>query len=236
MGTALSLIALHDEFSYKLSIDELKDNSLNAISAGADNRIRNLKHEWSLTMSNPMKAMTKQPSRGQQEVVGVPGQHDEVTGSETRSHSIVGPVTFRLYNLDVKGLGTNPADPTNSQYIVAEDEYFVASVKVEFNRTPLTELLMCLGTRINIDFGLEGFGLKAAELNLPATLVTVKNVYTYLLETSPVRPIDVNMPSGLYEIGAAATVGPVENECTTKIWGHGYIEEVLLQVYGAGQE
>lgn len=187
-------------------------------------------------MSNAMQAMVARTSRPQQRVIGVPGQPDELTLTETRSQTIVGPVTFKLSNLDVRGLGSNPADPTNSQYIVAEDEYFVASVDVEFNKTPLTELLMCLGTRIRIDFGFEGYGVRAAELNLDATTVTVKGVYKYHLETAPSRPIDLKMPSGLYEIGAVATTGPVENPCTTKIWGHGYIEEVLLQVYPAGQE
>jgi hypothetical protein len=187
-------------------------------------------------MSNEMQAMTSRASRPVQKVINVPGQHDEVTLSETRSQTIVGPVTFKLSNLDVRGLGNNPADPSNSQYIVAEDEFFIASVDVEFNKTPLTELLMCLGTRINIDFGLEGYGVKAAELNLSATALSQKGVYTYHVEITPTRPADEKMPAGLYEISAVATVGPVENNCTTKIWGHGYIEEVLLQVYPAGQE
>jgi len=187
-------------------------------------------------MSDAMQAMVAKSARKPNSVIGQKGQPDEVTLTETRSQTIVGPVTFTLSNLDVRGLGNNPADPTNSQYIVAEDEYFIASVDVEFNKTPLTELLMCLGTRINVDFGLEGYGIKAAELNLSATYLTTKGVYKYHIETTSTRPIDQNMPSGLYEIGAVATVGPVENPCTTKIWGHGYIEEVLLQVYPAGQE
>lgn len=187
-------------------------------------------------MSNAMQAMAAQASREPQRVIGVPGQPNELTQTETRSQTIVGPVTFTLSNLDVRGLGNNPADPANSQYIVAEDEYFVASVDVEFNKTPLTELLMCLGTRINIDFGLEGYGIKAAELNIPATKLTQKGVYKYHLETTPTRPAELKMPSGLYEIGAVATVGPVENPCTTKIWGHGYIQAILLQVYPAGQD
>jgi hypothetical protein len=187
-------------------------------------------------MSNAMQAMVARASLPKQSVIGVPGQHDEVSLTETRSQTIVGPVIFTLSNLDVKGLGNNPADPINSQYIVAENEFFVVSVDVEFNKTPLTELLMCLGTRIRIDFGLEGYGIRAAELNLDATELTKKGVFKYHLETDPTRPIDQKMPSGLYQIGAVATVGPVENPCTTKIWGHGYIEEVLLQVYAAGQE
>ncbi len=187
-------------------------------------------------MSNAMQSMAARGSQGQQEVIGQPGQPNELTLTETRTQSIVGPVIFKLSNLDVKGLGNNPADPVNSQYIVAADEYFVASVDVEFNKTPLTELLMCLGTRIDIDFGFEGYGIKAAELNVPATILTEKGVYKYTLKTAPARPVDLRMPTGLYEIGAVARVGPVENPCTTKIWGHGYIQAVLLQVYGAGQE
>lgn len=188
-------------------------------------------------MSNKMQEMAARSARSQHAtVVGEAGQSDENTLSETRGKGIVGPVKFRLSNLDVKGLGNSPADPANSQYIIAEDELFVASVDVEFNQTPLTELLMCLGTRIDIDFGLEGYGQKAAELNLSATALTQKGVFKYSLKTTATRPIDQSMPSGLYEIGAVATVGPVENPCTTKIWGHGYIEEVQLQVYASGQE
>ncbi len=187
-------------------------------------------------MSNVMEEMAAQSSRIQQRVIGVEGQPDELTLSETRSQTIVGPVTFKLFKLDVRGLGSNPADPANSQYIIAADEPFVASVYVEFNKTPLTELLMCLGTRINVNFGLEGYGVRATELDLPATIVTRKGEYKYHLKTDPTRPIDQKMPFGLYAIGAVATVGPVENPCTTKIWGHGYIERVLLQVYPAGQE
>ena len=109
---------------------------------------------------------------------------------------------------------------------------------MDFNKTPLTELLMCLGTEIQIKFGFEGFGVDGDEINLSASTITQKGVYHYELKTTPVRPLDIptGMSSGLYQIGATATVGPVANPCTTKIWGHGYIEEVLLQVYPAGQE
>lgn len=192
-------------------------------------------------MSNAMQAMAAQTAQNQPRQVVTGGsasapQADQQTHTETRSRSIIGPVTFKLSNLDVRGLGSNAADPTNSQYIVAANEYFVCSVDVEFNKSPLTELLMCLGTRIRIDFGLEGFGLRASEVNIDATQPSAKDVFKYTVETSPIRPVDLKMEPGLYEIGAVATVGPVENPCTTKIWGHGYIQEVLLQVYPAGQE
>ncbi|MBW4692770.1 MAG: hypothetical protein KME27_13510 [Lyngbya sp. HA4199-MV5] len=184
-------------------------------------------------MANEMDAMvgTAQFMAG-----SVPaGQTAEVTTSETRSRTIVGPVEFKLQNLRVRGLGTKPADPSNSPFIIAEDEQYEVAVDVLFNRTPLTELLMCLGTRIIIDFGLEGYGKNAPEVDVQATLVTTKDQYSYQLIHRGIARRDGLKP-GLYEIGAVATVGPVENRCTTKIWGHGYIKEVLLEVYASGQD
>ena len=183
-------------------------------------------------MSTEMESMQLAASA---QLIGVPGQPDELTNSETRSRTIVGPVSFKLSNLNVRGLGTKPADTANSPYIIAEDEEYFVAVDVEFNRTPLSELLMCLGTRINIDFGFEGYGKNAPELDIEASIVTRKDVYKYTVLHRSVAKRDGLKP-GLYEIGAVATVGPVENKCTTKIWGHGYIKEVLLEVYPAGQE
>lgn len=162
-------------------------------------------------------------------------QPREVSDTETRSRAIVGQVMFKLTDLRVRGLGTNPADPSNSPFIIAADEEYELSVNVEFNRSPLTELLMCLGTRITIDFGLEGYGRRAPEVDVQANRVTEKGKYRYSLVYRGIAGRDGLRP-GLYEIGAVATVGPVENECTTKIWGHGYIKEVLLEVYPAHQD
>ena len=184
-------------------------------------------------MSNEMDAMA---AFAQFKGPNVPiGQTPEVSTTETRSRTIVGPVTFSLENLSVRGLGTKPADPANSPFIIAEDEQYELAVDVIFNKTPLTELLMCLGTRIIIDFGLEGYGKNAAEADVQATYVTTKDQYKYSLVYRGVAQRDGLKP-GLYEIGAVATVGPVENRCTTKIWGHGYIKEVLLEVYASGQD
>jgi hypothetical protein len=184
-------------------------------------------------MSNEMDAMA---AIAQFKGPNIPeGQTAEVSTSETRSRTIVGPVTFKLENLEVRGLGNKPADPSNSPFIISEDERYELSVDVVFNRTPLTELLMCLGTRIIIDFGLEGYGKNAPEVDVQATRVTVKDQFSYHLVYSGIARRDGLKP-GLYEIGAVATVGPVENKCTTKIWGHGYIKEVLLEVYASGQE
>ncbi len=184
-------------------------------------------------MSNEMDAMTAAYQFKGDEALGE--QPREISTSETRSRSIVGPVTFKLENLRVRGLGTSPADPSNSPFIISEDEEYELSVDVVFNKTPLTELLMCLGTRIIIGFGLEGYGKNAPEVDVQATRVTTKDQYSYSLVYRAVARRDGLKP-GLYEIGAVATVGPVENRCTTKIWGHGYIQAVLLQVYASGQE
>ncbi len=162
-------------------------------------------------------------------------QPRELSSTEARSQSIIGPVTFELKDLRVAGLGTNPADPANSPFIIAEDEKYELSLTVEFNKTPLTELLMCLGTEITVDFGIEGYGIKAPEVNVQTICITEKGVFSYTIVRQGVAGNDGLKP-GLYEIGAVVTTGPVRNECTTKIWGHGYIKEVNLQVYPAGQE
>lgn len=194
-------------------------------------------------MANEMDAMiaTANQFRGAPAPQGFRGteatgaQPRELADTETRSKSVIGQVTFNLMDLRVGGLGTNPADPTNSPFIIAENERYELSVSVEFNRSPLTELLMCLGTQITVDFGIEGYGVNAPEVNVQESIVTTKDTYSYTIVHSAVARGDGLTP-GLYEIGAVATVGPVRNKCTTKIWGHGYIREVVLQVYTAGQE
>lgn len=192
-------------------------------------------------MANEMDTMIAAASKYRgNEAMGFRGteaegeQPREVSATETRSRTIVGPVTFELHDLRVRGLGTKSADPVNSPFIISEDEGYELSVNVVFNRSPLTELLMCLGTRVTIDFGLEGYG-KAPETDVQASIITTKGQFSYSLVYQGVARRDGLTP-GLYAIGAVATVGPVENKCTTKIWGHGYIQEVLLEVYASGQE
>jgi hypothetical protein len=169
------------------------------------------------------------------ELKGVDGQPDELTKSETYSRSIVGPVSFKLSNLNVEGKSTKLAAPENSPYIVAADENYELSVDIEFNRTPLTELLMCLGTQITVYFSFEGCGRRAVEIDLSEVILTRKDVYTYRIMHKGVPARD-GLSTGLYAISATAEVGPVRNACSTKVFGHGYIKEVLLQVYPAGAE
>jgi hypothetical protein len=164
-----------------------------------------------------------------------PQPQPQNSDTETRSKSILGPVMFEMSNLRVAGRGTLPAAPSNSPYIIAENEVFDVSVDIEFNRTPLSELLMCLGTRIAVNFAFEGFGKAADEVDLEQSIKTSKGNYKYTITYTGV-PKAAGMDPGLYEIAAVAAVGPVENACSTKVWGHGYIQEALLEVYPTGQE
>lgn len=162
---------------------------------------------------------------------GGPQPTPQPTASETYSNNILGPVTFELSYLNVAGSNTAPADPSQSQYIVASNEPFTVSVQINFNSSPLTKLLMCLGTTVSVDFGLEGFG-SAPEVDLKASIVTEKDKFVYVVSWTG-TPDDAGLTPGLYEIGATVTVGPGNHPCAQFVFGFGYIEEILLQVYPA---
>jgi len=162
-------------------------------------------------------------------------QPPQFSDTETYSADMLGPVWFCLSNLRVGGTNANPAAPAQSKYIIAADETYSISVDVKFNKTPLTSLLMCLGTLVTIDFAFEGFGKNATEVDLTKTIKTQRGVYEYTVTYTGVPNAD-GLTEGLYEIAAVADIGPVENECKTPIFGHGYIAAVLLEVYPAGEE
>jgi hypothetical protein len=156
-------------------------------------------------------------------------QSPQYSTSETYSKNILGPVMFELSNLNVAGSSTAAADPSQSQYIVAADEEFTVSVDIKFNNSPLSKLLMCLGTSINVDFGFEGFGT-APEVDLKASITTIKDELEYTI-TWTGTPEKAGLKPGLYEIGAVVSVGPGNHPCAQYVYGYGYIEEILLQVY-----
>ncbi|AFZ20398.1 hypothetical protein [Allocoleopsis franciscana] len=156
---------------------------------------------------------------------------DQITDTETYSKGVLGPVYFTLSKLDVKGSSVAPADQHQSQYIVASDEKFTISVQIDFNASPLAKLLMCLGTTISVDFGFEGFGA-APEVDVKASIVTVKDQLIYTI-SKELTPEQAKLTPGLYEIGATVTVGPGTHACDQYVYGYGYIEEILLQVYPA---
>ena len=89
-----------------------------------------------------------------------------------------------------------------------------------------------MGVDISVDFGFEGFGKNADEVDVTATVVSEKDVFEYVISWKG-TPDQAKLTAGLYEIGATVTVGPGHNPCAQYIFGYGYIEEVLLQVYKA---
>jgi hypothetical protein len=157
-------------------------------------------------------------------------QGKEHSDTETYSKNILGPVMFELSNLNVAGSSMAPADPAQSQYIVASNEEMTVSVDIKFNQSPLSKLLMCLGTSISVDFGFEGFGANAVETDIKASITTVRDQFEYTIKWTG-TPAMAKLTSGLYEIGAVVTVGPGKHECAQYVYGYGYIEEILLQVY-----
>lgn len=164
-------------------------------------------------------------------------QRGLVTDSETYSRNILGPVFFTLSDLKVKGTAGVPelpdfVAPGQSPYIVAEDEKVVASLKIAFNKSPLSALLMCLETQVTINFHFEGQGNIADEVDESITIYTEKDKYEYTIEL-PGTAQEWKMDPGLYVISATAEVGPARHKCSQFILGYGYIADVLLQVYPA---
>ncbi|MEM1239026.1 MAG: hypothetical protein AAGI45_04210 [Cyanobacteria bacterium P01_H01_bin.26] len=161
----------------------------------------------------------------------------QFSATETYSKNILGPSFFSMSDLTIAGtsddskIGLDVA-PVNSPYIVADTEEFSVSLKVTFNKSPLTSLLMCLGTEIHVRFAFEGIGGAAAEEDVEVWLTTVKDTYEYELKWTG-TPKDAKLTPGLYGVAAVAQVGPVKHECSQPIIGFGYLAGKLLQVYPA---
>ncbi|MGQ4647031.1 hypothetical protein [Lyngbya aestuarii] len=174
-----------------------------------------------------MDGMQLKPTAGPQPL-------PQVGTTETYSQNILGPVYFELYDLRVEGQTTpsQPPHPENSPYIISSNEDFTASVKVKFNNSPLTRLLLCLKTKIHICFSFEGVGAKATELDLSAWIETEKDVFEYTI-TYEGTPDAAGLTSGFYAIAAVAEIGPGNHPCAQYVFGYGYVAGVLLQVYKA---
>lgn len=162
-------------------------------------------------------------------------QRPQVSDSETYSRNILGPVFFTLSDLKVNGTAGEPllpdfVAPAQSPYIVAEDEKVIASAKIAFNKSPLSALLMCLETKITMNFHFEGQGNIADEVDQAVTIYTQKDTYEYTLAL-PGTARKWGMDPGLYVVSATAEVGPAQHKCSQFILGYGYIADVLLQVY-----
>ena len=161
----------------------------------------------------------------------------QVSDTQTRSQSILGPVVIELSNLNVAGVGESfrfpeTIAPADSPYIIADTETFKLSVDIEFNQQPLTQLLVCLGTTINVKFALEGLGNSAPDVDLAVKAVTRKDEFTYTVTFEGI-PQDAGMAAGRYAISATVEIGPADHDCSQQVYGYGYIAGVLLQMYAA---
>lgn len=152
--------------------------------------------------------------------------------TETYSENILGPVAFYMYDLHVGGSDKKPAAPANSPYIIATNEEFTASVKIKFNDSALTRLLLCLGAKIEVNFCAEGCGHKATEKDLIAYVKTKKDVFEYEVIYKG-TPDSAGLTEGFYVIAAVANIGPCDHPCAQFLFGAGYLAKAFLQVYEA---
>ncbi|MEO1593440.1 MAG: hypothetical protein AAFU71_19420 [Cyanobacteria bacterium J06632_22] len=162
---------------------------------------------------------------------------NNITGDETRATSVLGPVSFDLSGLKIEGAGNPTVPPAllapgDSPLIVASNESLTFSLTIAFNNSPLTKLLLCLGTKMAVCFSLEGMGRKTQELDFEVVAVTEKNEFSYTL-TFTGTPDQIGITPGLYVIAAVAAIGPSEHPCANDVYGYGYIAGTLLQVYPA---
>jgi len=151
-------------------------------------------------------------------------------GSELYSKNIIGPAWFTMSDFRVEGSAGDPLPP--EQVGPNQSKRVTASVKLTFNKSPLTALLMCLGIKLKVNFHFEGFGNIATEIDLSTDKTSEKDVYEYEMKLDLVPSI-VGLTAGLYEVAATAEIGPGKNECAQHVFGYGYIQEFLLQVYAA---
>jgi hypothetical protein len=161
-----------------------------------------------------------------------PGQ---ISATETYSENILGPVSFKLSDLRILASIEEPELPktvakANMPQIIASDEQFYLRVDVEFHPSPLTELLLCLGTKVEINFCAEGCGGIAAEQDLTASIYTVKDQFKYTV-TWQGTPSSAGLTPGFYAVAAIATIGPVKHPCSQHLFGAGYLAGIFFQVY-----
>ncbi len=161
----------------------------------------------------------------------------EYASSETYSRNILGPVEFEMCELQVVASVANPAlpeqvAPANKAQIVEKNEYFKLKVKVVFNHTPLTKLLLCLGIDVKINFCIEGCGGHATEVDVATTITTQKDTYEYEIEWAGTANA-AGMTPGFYLIAAVANIEMSDHPCAPCLLGAGYVAGVLMQVYDA---
>ena len=165
---------------------------------------------------------------------GPPQERPQYTDTETYSKQILGQSSFELYKLKVKGTKGDPTPPWHvaprqSPYIIDTDEDMWVGLHIKFDPSPLTKLLMCLGTDIHVCFSFEGFGKKTAEKDLPVKITTREGQLKYWIGTR-IQPDQLGLTPGFYQVAATVEVGPLTHRCGQYVFGYGYIGEVRVQI------
>lgn len=184
--------------------------------------------------SGPPFGVSPTPSRPKREQPGY-----ELTATETYSRNILGPVEFDLCDLYVIASVARPdlpeqVAPANKAQIVERDEQFWMHVKVIFNDTPLTRLLLCLGVDIKITFCAEGCGGQATEVDLMTTVRSRKGEREYDIFWGG-TPNSGGLTPGFYAVAAIANIEMSDQKCAPLpcLLGAGYIATAMLQIYDA---
>ena len=151
----------------------------------------------------------------------------QVTSVQAKADNIVGPVKFTLSDLSIIGKTDDGATD-----IIALDETFKISVNVTFNNTPLTQLLLCLGLRIEVDFAFEGFGKKAEEVDVvDSDEDTKKDKLVYTIDED-FTPRKIGLTPGFYEVAASVKItSSAHKDCGQKVLALGFIKGFSFQVY-----
>jgi hypothetical protein len=164
-----------------------------------------------------------------------PSQGPLYSDTETYSRQILGKTSFELYCLLVYGTKGNPPYPWNvgpnqSPFIVDDDaENMVVGLCMQFDHSPLTRLLLCLGVNISAKFHFEGIGGHSAEKDLKVTIKSQEGQFRYWIGEL-ITPEEVGLTPGYYLVAATVEVGPITHKCGQYVFGYGYIGERRLQV------
>ena len=163
-----------------------------------------------------------------------PQEYPQYSDTETYSKQVLGQSSFELYRLAVLGTKGNPPPPwkvapSQSPYIIDTNEDMWVGVHIYFDRSPLTKLLMCLGTPVHVCFSFEGFGKKTAEVDLPVKIITEEGRFRYWIGTR-IQPQQLGLTPGFYQMAATVEVGPLTHRCGKYVFGYGYIGEVRVQI------
>ncbi|NER78093.1 MAG: hypothetical protein F6K42_00660 [Leptolyngbya sp. SIO1D8] len=163
----------------------------------------------------------------------LPEQTGLISDTETYSREVLGEAAFELYRLTIAGLrGDVPPwgpHPDQSPHIIDTDESMRVGMVIKFNRNPLTALLLCLGVDLRATFHFEGLGGAAAEKDLRVSLTSKEGQFAYWIGTV-IKPQDLGLTPGYYQVAATIEVGPVTHKCGQYVFGYGYIGERRVQI------